>query len=184
MTVSIPPVAAGIYQPYHKDGKHTLMYKKKQLSAVELFESFRKEARGHLSDRDIEFCDKLILSGMSESQMDDQITDYIYVKGCKRRYSVPAVEKFANFISNYITIHRGLLLSYSPQKKNLYNIPEKFYMPAPNGLGMAIMAIPEHGLIVKTNFTAKEWYGSQRGSAGTLLSIAVYEYVYRLCVSN
>jgi len=77
--------------------------------------------------------------------MDDQITDYISIKGKERRMDIQTVDNFANYISNHITVHRGLLLSYSPTKDYLLNIPERFYRLAKE-LGVGLLGL--HALAI------------------------------------
>jgi len=153
------------------------MYRKKQLTAIELVESFKNYASNHLSRNDREICDKLIASDMNEHQMDDHISEYILLKGNKKKLDIDAAEQLAMQISNYITVHRGLLLSYSATTDNVFDIPEKFYRPIPNEIGMALVAVPQLKLIIKTSTVpGKAWYGEQRMKSGSLLSIDVFKY--------
>ena len=153
------------------------MYKKKQFSAIGLVESFRSNSIDHMSKDDVEFCNKLISYNLNEHQMDDHISDYIVMKGRKKRLDIQEAEHLACHISDYITVRCGLILSYFPSMDNISDIPERFYKPAPKGIGMMLVAIPKLGIVIKTSTSPGDaWYGEQRSKSGSLLSISVYKY--------
>ena len=150
---------------------------KKQRSACELIESFKNNTYKHLSREDRLFCEKCISREMNEQQIYYLTLDYIHEQGNKRNLELLEADKLARDIANYITVYRGLLLSYSPPKGMLQNIPEKYYRAAPRSLGMALITIPSHNIIITTSVTPGEaWYGSQRHRAGMMLFMEINLY--------
>lgn len=163
------------------------MPKKKQESATDLLKSFEVQCRRRLTAADREFCDRLVSQVADERQMSAAIMGYL--KGGSRARGIDRTAVFEQFdhMQNYLSVFRGLLLSYSPQKGTTAFAPEKFYAPAPRSLEMSLVVIPNHNIIIKAGkLSGEAWYGSKRENAGVLLDIKVFrkEDEWRLMCSG
>lgn len=145
------------------------------MNSVQLIESFRKEVKSHLSNKDIAFCDDIMSrEDMTEEKKEKLTTKYLTRLAIKKK-SYELIAETANRMDIYMSIHDCLLFSYNTSISGTLKIPEKYYAPAPADFESMLIALPNSDAVIKVqNFKKKVFCGSRRDKVGNLICIKTY----------